>query len=182
MFETAYPIFEEKLLKEVLDYNFQKWASGRTGWMFGYRIHPITGKPQFHNGNDLGAVVGTPIRCPWDGVVKRCWSDVNHPDPEKRNINGLALQITHPDDETHPVDQTAYAHLSAWGDKIVPGFTGAVRKGQIIAYVGNTGRSTGAHLHFITRVLQKGVLKEVDPLPFLAASVGIAEIPVHDVG
>ena len=97
---------------------------------FGKRKHPITNVVTEHNGVDISASLGTPIVSPLDGTV----TDVNtHPTGGKqliiKHINGY---------------KTGYAHLNGYavnkGD--------SVKQGQVIAYVGNSGASTGAHLHF----------------------------------
>ena len=97
---------------------------------FGTRIHPITKKAQNHKGIDFAAPIGTDIYSPAAGVVDAVWED---------KICGKALRITHSEGFA-----TLYCHLS----------TSLVQKGDIIgagclvAKTGNTGRSTGPHLHY----------------------------------
>lgn len=97
---------------------------------FGARRHPILGYTRMHAGIDFGASVGTPVYAAGDGVVK-----------EARWAGGYGrwLQIQHTG-----AFATGYGHLSGWAVK--PGQR--VRQGQVVAYVGNSGRSTGPHLHY----------------------------------
>ncbi len=103
------------------------------GWVtseFGRRTNPFGGRGEFHTALDIAAKLGAPIQAPADGIVANV---------EKRPDMGLMVQIEH-----GRGIQTLYAHL----------FRSAVSKGQVvkrgdvIAYVGNSGRSTGAHLHY----------------------------------
>ncbi len=97
---------------------------------FGERIHPITGEKHFHNGVDIAVPVGTPIHSPWSGVV----SEINDDDR-----GGLSIKIEHPGGYT-----TGYAHNSEITVKIGQ----RIRAGEVVALSGNTGKSTGPHLHF----------------------------------
>ena len=105
-------------------------VKGRVTSKFGSRKHPVTGVITNHNGVDIAAPLGTPIVAPLDGTV----IDVN-----THQTGGKQLIIKHINGY-----RTGYAHLSKYavnkGDK--------VKQGQVIAYVGNTGVSTGPHLHF----------------------------------
>jgi murein DD-endopeptidase MepM/ murein hydrolase activator NlpD len=112
---------------------------------FGYRIHPITKKRSFHAGLDLPAKYGTPIYAPASGVV--VFSD-------RKGAYGNFMLIAH-----SYGFKTAYGHLSRFAVKSGD----YVTKGQKIAYVGSTGRSTGPHLHYEIRYLTKWV----DPKPFM---------------
>ena len=112
---------------------------------FGLRLHPILGGLRQHNGVDLAASIGTPIRATGDGVVVRAgWS----------GGYGLLVAINHGDRT-----ETRYGHMSRLA--VEPGEH--VRKDSIIGYVGSTGRSTGPHLHY--EVLVAG--KPVNPLPYM---------------
>ena len=107
-----------------------------TNWYssgYGYRIDPFTGKKAFHEGVDFSAEVGTPIKASAGGVV--VYSD-RHPE------YGNMIEIDHGDDLI-----SRYAHAS----KRLVKLGQVVLQGQKIAEVGNTGRSTGAHLHFEIR-------------------------------
>ena len=112
---------------------------------FGYRIHPVTKKKAFHAGLDLPAKHGTPIYAPASGVV--VFSG-------KKGAYGNFLLIAH-----SYGFKTAYGHLSRSAVKSGD----YVTKGQRIASVGNTGRSTGPHLHYEIRYLTKWV----DPKAFM---------------
>jgi murein DD-endopeptidase MepM/ murein hydrolase activator NlpD len=106
---------------------------------FGRRRDPFTGRMTFHPGIDLAAPPGAPIYAPADGVVRRIRWDRGY---------GLVLEIDH----GYGV-ATRYAHISKAAVKIGT----RVKRGQIIAYVGNTGRSTGPHLHYEVLVYRKNV-------------------------
>ena len=112
---------------------------------FGYRIHPVTGKKSFHAGLDLPAKYGTPVHAPASGVVMIA---------QKKGAYGNFLLLTHAYGF-----KTAYGHLS----KFAVHSGDFVNKGDIIAYVGSTGRSTGAHLHYEVRYLTKWL----DPKHFM---------------
>ncbi len=107
----------------------------RSGWIsstFGNRIHPLTGKKDYHKGIDFAGKAGSDVIAVASGVVT--WSG-------KRSGYGQLVEINH----GHYV--TRYAHnrknLVALGDK--------VKKGQVIARMGSTGKSTGPHVHFEIR-------------------------------
>ena len=94
------------------------------------RFHPVLKRWKAHLGTDFGAKRGTPILAAADGKVTFA---------SYKGANGNLIKIEHADNYS-----TIYAHLSRF--KIKRGEY--VTKGQVIGYVGNTGRSTGAHLHF----------------------------------
>jgi murein DD-endopeptidase MepM/ murein hydrolase activator NlpD len=97
---------------------------------FGMRLHPILGFSRMHTGIDFGAPIGTPVFAAGDGVVEKAqWA----------GGYGRWLQIRH-----NSQYETGYGHLSGWAVK--PGQH--VRQGQVVAYVGSTGMSTGPHLHY----------------------------------
>lgn len=120
---------------------------GEVGSAFGWRLDPITGRTALHTGLDFRAESGTPILAAAGGVVV---TQEVHPE------YGNMIEIEHGDGLI-----SRYAHASRTlvkkGDLI--------KRGQKIAEVGNTGRSTGAHLHF--EVLVQGVFQ--DPQKFLLA-------------
>ena len=97
---------------------------------FGLRLHPILGYTRMHQGVDFAAPVGTPVYAAGDGVVE-----------ETRWAGGYGrwLKIRHTGQW-----ETGYGHLSGWA--VRPGQK--VRQGQVVAYVGSTGESTGPHLHY----------------------------------
>ncbi len=97
---------------------------------FGMRMHPILGYTKMHTGIDFGAPIGTPVFAAGDGVVKQAqWA----------GGYGRWLQIQH-----NGQWSTGYGHLSGWAVRAGE----HVRQGQVVAYVGSTGRSTGPHLHY----------------------------------
>lgn len=104
---------------------------------YGMRNHPTEGGNKFHTGVDIAAPEGTPVRAVKGGTV----SKISNNQRPYRGF-GNAVIIDHGDGY-----QTVYAHLSKFacreGDR--------VQQGQIIGYVGSTGMSTGAHLHFIVQ-------------------------------
>jgi len=106
---------------------------------FGNRRHPVLGYSKMHAGVDFAAPTGTPIYAAGDGKIARMGLFGSY---------GNYMKIYH--NETY---QTAYAHISRFARGMSVGTR--VRQGQVIAYVGTTGRSTGPHLHF--EVLKQGV-------------------------
>lgn len=103
---------------------------------FGMRHHPISGYTRLHAGVDFGAPIGTPILAAGDGVVSRA------------GIMGGYGNVV--DVEHGAGYSTRYGHLSRFAEGLRPG--DRVRQGQVIAYSGNTGRSTGPHLHYEIRL------------------------------
>ena len=96
---------------------------------YGYRIHPVTGvKVSFHNGLDLAIPANTPLHAPARGTVTSSFYN---------SKGGNQIIITHPGNI-----KTGYAHLNS---KVAKGYK--LKKNEIFAYSGNTGASTGAHLH-----------------------------------
>ena len=99
---------------------------------FGMRKHPIDGYNKMHRGTDFAAPMGTPIMASGDGIVTRSrWC----------GGGGNCVKIKHNSTYT-----TVYAHMSKFGRGIKEGVR--VKQGQIIGYVGSTGKSTGPHLHY----------------------------------
>ena len=99
---------------------------------FGMRKHPIDGYNKMHRGTDFAAPEGTPIMASGDGVIiKAAWC----------GGGGNCVKIKH-----NSTYSTVYAHLSKFGGSIKKGKR--VKQGQIIGYVGSTGKSTGPHLHY----------------------------------
>lgn len=99
---------------------------------FGMRRHPILGYSKMHKGIDFAAVTGTPVYAAGDGVVAFVG---------RKGGYGNYVQIKH-----NGQYASAYAHLSRFATGVAPGKK--VKQGQIIAYVGTTGASTGPHLHY----------------------------------
>lgn len=116
------------------------------------RMHPILQRILPHTGVDLAAPRGTEVRAPADGIVSSAGD---------RGGYGLMVELQHPDGYG-----TRYAHL----DHLAPGLTAGriVREGELLGYVGMTGRATGPHLHYELR--RRG--QPIDPMT-LAARMAI---------
>jgi murein DD-endopeptidase MepM/ murein hydrolase activator NlpD len=111
---------------------------------FGMRDHPILGYSVMHRGVDFGAPVGTPIFAAGDGTID---------DLGERNGYGRYIRIRH-----SGAYATAYAHMNAYARGLKKGMR--VRQGQVIGYVGASGRVTGPHLHY--EVIRDG--RQVNPV------------------
>jgi murein DD-endopeptidase MepM/ murein hydrolase activator NlpD len=107
---------------------------GRVGSSFGEREDPINGEGAFHSGIDIEAPMGSPVRAAADGDVTGAAMVGGY---------GREIVLNHGHDVT-----TIYGHLSAMA--VVPGQH--VARGQVIGYVGQSGRATGPHLHYEVRV------------------------------
>lgn len=134
----------------------QQPVVGNLGSSFGWRIDPFTGRTALHTGLDFQATVGTPILAAAGGVVV---AQELHPE------YGNMIEVDHGKDLI-----TRYAHTS----RVYVKKGDLIKRGQRIADVGNTGRSTGPHLHF--EVLVRGVPQ--DPQKFLMAG---RNLPVQQV-
>jgi murein DD-endopeptidase MepM/ murein hydrolase activator NlpD len=109
-------------------------VEGRVGSSFGSREDPINGEGAFHSGIDIEAPIGTPVRATADGEVTGASMGAGY---------GRQVVLNHGHDVA-----TVYGHLSAIA--ALPGQH--VSRGQIIGYVGMTGRATGPHLHYEVRL------------------------------
>ena len=109
-------------------------VEGRVASGFGERMDPIDGEGEFHTGIDIDAPYGTPVRAAADGTVIAA-----HP------VSGYGREVTL--DHGFGVS-TIYAHLSAFA--VVPGQH--VIRGQVIGYLGDSGRVTGPNLHYEVRI------------------------------
>lgn len=105
---------------------------GRFTSGFGYRRHPLLGTRKMHTGIDWAAPVGTPVLAAGSGTVEAAG---------RKGGYGNYVRLRHGNGY-----KTAYAHLSRIAKGVVKG--AKIRQGQIIGYVGSTGRSTGPHLHY----------------------------------
>lgn len=114
---------------------------------YGMRNHPVTGGRRAHNGVDLAAATGTPIYATADGAVSKA---------EWFSSYGLYVALEHGSEI-----QTRYAHMS----RLNVSAGQQVRKGDIIGFVGSTGRSTGPHLHYEVRIAGRSV----NPMPYMQA-------------
>ncbi|HEY8384156.1 MAG TPA: M23 family metallopeptidase [Microvirga sp.] len=99
---------------------------------FGYRRHPVLGYSKMHTGIDWANRIGTPIVAAGNGTVIKAEWDSGY---------GRRIEIQHPNGYV-----TAYSHQSRFAAGIAPGVR--VRQGQVIGYLGNSGLSTGPHLHY----------------------------------
>ena len=105
---------------------------------FGMRKHPIDGFTKMHRGTDFAAPKGTPIMASGDGVIVRArWC----------GSGGNCIKIKH-----NSTYSTVYAHMSKFASGMKSGRR--VKQGQVIGYVGSTGKSTGPHLHY--EVIENG--------------------------
>ena len=111
---------------------------------FGVREHPILGGERLHTGIDLPMPIGTPVRSVADGIVRRASEDA---------VNGRLLVLDH----GYGVS-TAYCHNA----KLLVREGQQILRGSVIALSGNTGRSTGPHLHYQLELSDR----PVDPLAF----------------
>jgi murein DD-endopeptidase MepM/ murein hydrolase activator NlpD len=118
------------------------------GWLtsgFGNRKDPFTGQPDFHTGLDISAQYGTPIRATADGIVESVGYSGNY---------GNAVVVSH----GYGIS-TRFGHLSRFASR--PGQK--VKRGEVIGYVGATGRATSSHLHY--EILMNG--NPINPLRLL---------------
>jgi murein DD-endopeptidase MepM/ murein hydrolase activator NlpD len=115
---------------------------------YGMRTHPVLGDRRQHNGVDLAAAHGTPVYATADGLIGKAqyWGSY-----------GNYVQIEHGGEL-----QTRYAHLSSYTVRMGD----LVQKGDLIGYIGSTGRSTGPHLHYEVRVAGQ----PVDPRPYMVGT------------
>ena len=111
---------------------------------FGGRRHPILGYTKMHTGVDWATAYGTPIFASGNGVIEKAGWEGGY---------GKYIRIKHPNGY-----ETAYGHMSAFAKNMDPGKR--VRQGQVIGFVGSTGLSTGAHVHY--EILVNG--RFVDPM------------------
>ena len=144
-------LFDQKIRKMMVPTQ-QPVVNGHLGSSFGWRIDPFTGRSALHTGRDFQADPGTSILAAAGGVVV---AQEMHP------AYGNMVEIDHGNDLI-----TRYAHAArVWVKK-----GDLIKRGQKVAEVGTTGRSTGPHLHF--EVLVQGVPQ--DPQKFLAAGQNLA--------
>ena len=116
---------------------------------FGLRKHPILGYNLVHQGTDFAAKTGTPVMASGNGVVEFAGTN---------GAYGKYIRIRH-----NSTYKTAYAHLNGYAKGVRKGQR--VSQGQIIGYVGSTGRSTGPHLHYEVLVNGKRVNSQKLKLP-----------------
>ena len=130
---------------EVSVPSIQPISDYRLTSQFGYRTDPFKGRRGNHKGIDMAAPTGTPIYATADGLIERAgW------------VNGYGnfIEIEHGNQV-----ETRYGHLSRLNVEPYQ----HVKKGELIGYVGSTGRSTGSHLHYEVRIAGE----PVDPMSFM---------------
>jgi murein DD-endopeptidase MepM/ murein hydrolase activator NlpD len=150
------------VLEDVMLEREQRAAASPTGWPvqggwvssgFGMRADPFTGQTSYHDGVDIASGMGAPIKALSRGVITYVGQK------QGRDGYGLVVEINHSNGFT-----TRYAHLR----QVLVKVGERVEKGQAVALVGSSGRSTGPHLHF--EVLRDG--RTVNPRPFLRTPQG----------
>jgi murein DD-endopeptidase MepM/ murein hydrolase activator NlpD len=129
-------------------------VNGRLLSRFGDRQDPFSGEGAFHTGVDISAITGTQVHAAADGIVYTA---------EYEGGYGKMVVVDHGNGI-----RTRYAHLSAF--EVVAGQE--VRRGQVIALSGNTGRTTSPHLHFEVRMGGNAV----NPYPYLMKSVMLQQV------
>ncbi len=141
-YQTNGKSIEKALMKTPIN-------GARLSSTFGMRKHPILGYNKMHRGTDFAAPKGTPIMASGSGTVEvvKWWG-----------AYGKYIRIKH-----NSKYKTAYAHLNSYARGIRPGTK--VKQGQIIGYVGSTGRSTGPHLHYEVLVNGKRINSQRLKLP-----------------
>lgn len=120
---------------------------------YGMRNHPVLGGRRQHKGVDLAMPTGTPVYATADGMVSKA---------EWFSSYGLYISLEH-----GAAIQSRYGHLS----RLNVAAGQQVRKGDLIGYVGSTGRSTGPHLHYEVRIAGAAV----NPVPYMQGSVRSAQ-------
>ena len=128
---------KKSILKTPLD-------GARLSSNFGMRKHPISGFNKMHKGIDFAAPIGTPVYAGGNGIVEYVGTNGGY---------GKYIRIRHNNEY-----KTAYAHLNSYKKGISKGVR--VNQGEVIGYVGNTGRSTGPHLHY--EIIYQN--KQINPL------------------
>ena len=139
-------------IQPIRNKDLKRIASG-----YGYRKDPFTKKPRMHWGMDFTAPTGTPIYATGDGIVKRA--------DNRASGFGKHIRIDHGFGYV-----SLYAHMSKY--KVKRGQK--VKRGEIIGYVGNTGRSAGPHLHY--EIFKDG--KKINPLNFYYGNLSAEEFDI----
>lgn len=155
------PLYRYETADGTVDYYTADGQSGRKALMstpvdgarlssgFGARRHPVLGYTKMHKGVDFAAPAGTPIYAAGDGVIEQLgrWSSY-----------GNYVRIRH-----NSSIKTAYAHMRGFAKGLTNG--SRVKQGQVIGYIGTTGRSTGPHLHYEVMMNNKQVNPRTVKLP-----------------
>lgn len=160
VFNNAYPLINNYVNKPTdgeiaqgetnKDFTFEYLpVNGQITSEYGTRIHPVTNKEETHTGIDIAVPEGTEVKAIYDGVVEEVKDD---------ETLGIVAVVNH-----NNGFKTVYGHLSelkvSKGDKLI--------KGSVIALTGNTGISTGPHLHFEVLFNEESV----DPASLLSTIV-----------
>lgn len=140
-------LLQQSVLKDMLP-NSSPINAAFNSSSYGWRIDPFNGNKAFHEGLDFSAATGTPIYAAAGGIVTTA---------ERTPDYGNIVKVDHGSGL-----ETRYAHAS----KLMVKVGDRVEKGQIVALVGSTGRSTGAHLHYEIRLNGNAL----DPRKYLKAS------------
>ena len=141
-YQTNGKSIEKALMKTPIN-------GARLSSTYGMRKHPILGYNKMHRGTDFAAPKGTPIMASGSGIIEVAkWN----------GAYGKYIRIRH-----NSKYKTAYAHLNGYARGIKRG--AKVRQGQIIGYVGSTGRSTGPHLHYEVLINGKRINSQKLKLP-----------------
>ncbi|MGY9016440.1 MAG: peptidoglycan DD-metalloendopeptidase family protein, partial [Rhodospirillales bacterium] len=152
---VRHPIYRHKAVKNGAEYFDEQGKSAKKALMrtpingarlssgFGRRKHPILGYTRMHRGLDFAAPRGTPIYAAGNGILEVAG---------RKGAYGNYIRIRH-----NGTYKTAYGHMKSLARGMRKGKR--VRQGQVIGYVGTTGRSTGPHLHY--EILQGG--RQVNP-------------------
>jgi len=150
---TEYPIYRYVSKNGDVDYYKADGTNNKRGLMktpidgarissgFGMRFHPVLGYNKLHKGIDFAAPQGTPIYAAGDGTIKSVGPS---------NGYGNFIKIIH-----NSTYATGYGHMSRFAVGMRPGVH--VKQGQVIGYVGHTGRATGNHLHYEIMISGKQV-------------------------
>ncbi|MFY9289070.1 MAG: M23 family metallopeptidase [Alphaproteobacteria bacterium] len=140
----VHPIYRVTFSDKTVDYFDDKGRSARRALLrtpvaaahitsgFGMRMHPLLGYSKMHKGIDFGATTGTPIFAAGNGTITEVGFKSGY---------GRYIRIRH-----NGATSTAYAHMSRFGANMHRG--ARVSQGQVIGYVGMSGRATGPHLHY----------------------------------
>ncbi|MBN1578606.1 MAG: M23 family metallopeptidase [Chitinispirillaceae bacterium] len=129
-------------------------TEGRITSPFGYRFHPIAGHILFHDGIDIANKIWTPVYATADGIIKSVGL---------QDYFGRMVAINHPESEC----KTIYAHLHQTA--VTEGQV--VKRGDLIGYMGSSGRSTGSHLHYEVRVGDR----PVNPINYILPTDAIVD-------
>jgi len=158
---TGYYDSKGKSLKRSNSLFVKPCNYSRISSRFGYRTHPVLRRRHFHGGIDLAAPRGTPVYAAADGKIRF---------RGRKGAAGNMVTIAHPNGY-----HTKYLHLSRFSANARHG--SRVKQGQVIGYVGSTGRSTGPHLDF--RVIRNG--KPQNPLIALKSVCEIKGLPKSEM-